>query len=177
MRYGSVSRPVYPSPGSPQTLTSGHENCIVTVGCAAVQRRIRHVAGAPRAMHKTPCHAHPEQLQAAGAVLPPREIDWASLHAHARCPRCYRAQVRLHCRTGPRAHMRRDDPPAEAVRLPARPRFFPFPQCVNVERFATAARSSRWDGSNMCCTRDSELSAVRVFDARAAAAAVAALSR
>lgn len=75
MRYGSVSRPVYPSPGSPQTLTSGHENCIVTVGCAAVQRRIRHAAGAPRSMHKTPYHAHPKQRQAAGAVLPPQEID------------------------------------------------------------------------------------------------------
>lgn len=44
--------------------------------------------------------------------------------AHARRPRCYRAQARLHCRTGPRAHTRRDDPPAEAVRPLARD-FFP----------------------------------------------------
>jgi len=59
----------------------------------------------------------------AGAVLPPRRPTERA-RAHARCPRCYRAQARLHCRTGPRAHTRRDDPPAEADRPPARD-FFP----------------------------------------------------
>lgn len=132
--------------------------------------------GAPRAMHKTPRHAHPEHRQAAGAVLPPRETERASDRA---CP----PTTMLPC-AGPAAlqdwtaRAYAAGRPTSGGGPPARPRFFPFLQCVNVERFATAARSSHRVGSNMCCTRDSELSAVRVFDARAAAAAaVTALCR
>lgn len=71
------------------------------------------------------------------------------------------------CTAGP-DHARIRSGTTHRRRRSACPQFFPFLQCVNVERFATAARSSRRVGSNMCCTRDSELSAVRVFDARAA---------